>query len=79
MYLFRHDYKTFQLESWGNGLAYALTHKPSGMQVYVQGEDANQFELDMAAAENAFPHKTDEEIMGWLWDQCDYGSAAIQK
>jgi hypothetical protein len=70
------EYGTFCLECWDNGLAYALTHKPSNRSVYVQGDDALQFERDREAAEIAFPDKTDDEIMAWLWDQCDYGSAS---
>jgi hypothetical protein len=75
-YLYQRDYGTFCLECWDNGLAYALTHKPSNRSVYVQGDDALQFERDREAAEIAFPDKTDDEIMAWLWDQCDYGSAS---
>jgi hypothetical protein len=76
---YHRDYGTFELECWGNGLAYALTHKATKMQVFVQGDDAATFELDRATAENCFPNKTDDEIMAWLWDQLDYGSASIDK
>ena len=78
-YEWRRNYGDYQLECWGNGLSYALTHLPTNRQVFVQGEDANSFEIDRDKAEETFPDKTDEEIMAWLWDQCDYGSAAIAK
>jgi hypothetical protein len=76
MHYYAFDYGTFKLECWGHGVAYALTHKPSNRSIYVQGDDASQFERDRDAAENAFPDKTDNEIMAWLWDQCDYGCVA---
>lgn len=76
---YHRDYGTFELECWGNGLSYALTHKTTAMQIFVQGDDAIAFEHDRRAAEASFPQKTDDEIMSWLWDQCNYGSAAIQK
>jgi hypothetical protein len=49
------------------------------MQVYVQGDDARTFEEDRAAIENSSPEMDDAAVMAWLWDQCDYGSAAVQK
>jgi hypothetical protein len=73
---YHRDYGAFDLECWGNGFAYALTHKATNRQVFVQGDDATRFENDRKACEAAFPNKTDEEVMAWLWDQCDYGSAA---
>jgi len=72
-------YGRFQLECWGNGLAYALTDLATEMQVYVQGDDARTFEEDRAAIENSSPEMDDAAVMAWLWDQCDYGSAAVQK
>jgi len=70
-----YDYGTFKLECWGNGLAYELTHKPTGLQVFMQGDDAILFERDRETAENCFPEKTDNEIMQWLWD-LDYAHFA---
>jgi hypothetical protein len=74
---YQRDYGTFNLECWGNGLAYALRHKPTGLYVYVQGDDALRFDEDRAAIENSQPNLTDDQIMAWMWDQCDYGSAAV--
>lgn len=70
------DRETFKLESWGGGLSYTLTHKPSGKSVFVQGDSAETFGDDLEKAETAFPDKTFDEIYMWLWDQCEYGSAA---
>lgn len=67
----------FHLRSWGNGCAYELTNQATGAVVAVQGDDALAFEADKMAAEAVFPEKTDDEILLWLWDQCDYGSAAV--
>lgn len=77
MYVSNRHYGEFSLETWDNGLAYALTHNPSNKQVFVQGDDALRFEADREAVENAKPDLTDDQVMAWLWDQCDYGSAAI--
>lgn len=76
---YHRDYGTFELECWGNGLAYALTHKATQLQTFVQGDDALTFEHDLARTENCFPDKTRDEIMLWMWDQMDYGSAAVDK
>ena len=69
---YHRDYGTFQLESWGRGLAYALTHKPTGLSVYVQSDDATKFEDARLDIEMAFPDMTDDDVMAYLWDQCDY-------
>ena len=33
----------FTLTSWGNGLAYSLFNRAANQEVYVQGDDADQF------------------------------------
>jgi hypothetical protein len=70
------EYGRFALLNYGNGCAYELIDKITHMSVVMQGDDALSFESDREAAEACFPHKTHDEIMRWLWDQCDYGSAA---
>lgn len=79
MQAFNRVYGEYQLECWDNGLAYALTHLPTERQVYVQGDDADKFERERAEAQMAFPNKTDDEIMAWLWYQCEYELIATQK
>ena len=71
-----HDGGVFKLESWGNGLSYELLHKPSNMSTFVQGDDADRFAEERELVERHMPDKTDEQVLMWLWDQCDYGSAA---
>lgn len=71
-----HDYGTFTLVCWGNGLSYSLKHKPSGREYFAQGDDADLFERDRDTAERCWPEKTNDEIMGWLWDQLEYGNLA---
>ena len=34
---------TFTLTSWGNGVAYSLVNHTTKQEVYVQGDDADQF------------------------------------
>jgi hypothetical protein len=69
----------FSLESWGNGLVYVLINHASHKSVFVQGGDALSFEADKDAAEACFPHWSAERILFWLWDVCDYGSAAVDR
>jgi hypothetical protein len=76
---YHRDYGTFQLESWGNGVAYALTHKASGLSTYLQGDDALQFEKDRESIETTFPHMTDDEVMSYIWDQYDYSAGALDR
>jgi hypothetical protein len=38
-----HDLPDWRVTSWGNGLAYEIEHKPSGRDMFFQGEDAEQF------------------------------------
>ncbi len=75
----KRNYGKFTLECWGNGLSYALTRNTTQELVFVQGDDALQFEHDKERAERAFPDKTNDEIMAWLWDQNEYGLAATQQ
>lgn len=70
------DGPQYRLERWGFGTSYALTHKPSGKSVHVQGDDAAQFDDDFLNCERHFPNNTTEQNAAWLWDQCDYGSAS---
>ena len=76
---YHRDYGSFQLESWGRGVAYAVTQKESGLSVYLQGDDATQFENDRHEIEQTFPDKTDDEVMAYLWDQYAYGDGALDR
>jgi hypothetical protein len=71
-----HDGPEFRLRSYGNGTAYSLDHKPAHETVFVQGDDAVRFETDLEAINAHRPDWTYEQVCRWLWDQCDYGSAA---
>jgi len=75
---YHRDYGKFELECWGNGLAYALTHKATQLQAFVQGDDALLFERDRDTAQECWPEKSDDEIMQWLWD-LDYSVIAVDK
>jgi hypothetical protein len=70
------DGDTFKLERWGKGLAYALTHKPTGLSSFVQGDDALAFEADLEGCELTWPENTPEQNAAWLWDACDYAACA---
>lgn len=70
------DDTQFRFVTFGNGLAYSLTHKPSRRALFVQGDDALQLEHDLDAIEKAMPAKTYTQCIAWLWDQCDYKSMA---
>lgn len=66
----------FRLDSYGNGAAYTLVNAAANRSTYVQGDDATQFRDELDAVETTFPNGSPDEILGWLWDQCDYGSAS---
>jgi hypothetical protein len=40
---------------------------------------STSYSLKREIVERQFPEMTDDEVMSWLWDQCDYGSAAVDK
>jgi hypothetical protein len=41
-----HDLPDWRVTSWGNGLTYEIEHKPSGRDMFFQGEDAEQFRTE---------------------------------
>jgi hypothetical protein len=38
-----HDLPEWRVTSWGNGLAYSIEYKPSGRDLFFQGDDADAF------------------------------------
>lgn len=44
-----HDLPDWRVTSYGNGLAYAIDHKPSGENMFVQGDDADIFRAEFDA------------------------------
>ena len=68
----------FILECYGSGIAYALIHCATNSQVWLQGDDATQFESDWESIEATFPHFTREQVARYLWDQYEYCVAAIE-
>ena len=68
--------KLFRLDSYGNGAAYTLWDLTTGASVYLQGDDATTFRDELDKVETVMPLGSQDEVLGWLWDQCDYGSAA---
>ncbi len=44
-----HDGPRFRIISHGNGLAYQFMHKPAGLEVFFQGDDAMAFENEFNA------------------------------
>ena len=41
-----HDLPDWQVTSYGNGLAYSIEYKPSGADIFFQGEEADVFRLE---------------------------------
>lgn len=66
----------YRIESTGNGTFYTFTHKPTGKSVFFQGDDAVLFNVEMGAAEVAFPTFSPDEIAAHLWCDCEYGTVA---
>lgn len=65
----------FQLDSYGNGAAYALKCC-DGASVWLSGDDATQFREELDALERAHPKWPQSRILAWMWDECGYGSVA---
>jgi hypothetical protein len=63
--------ETFRLESWGGGICFALTFKPSGRSVFVQGNDAITFAAALDVAELKIGGGPDD-VMSHLWFDCEY-------
>lgn len=71
-----HESETFRLESWHNGLSYNLTHKPSQKEYFCQGDDAASFDDERENVEKYFPEKSTDDVLMWLWDQCELSLAS---
>lgn len=71
------DGQSFRLTSWGRGVAFLLVNKREGMELFLQGDDALEFEADMEATTKSKPSLTFQQVAAWLWDQCGYGDAAM--
>jgi hypothetical protein len=41
-----HDLPDWRVTSWGNGLAYEIEHKPSGRDIFFQGDAADEFRTE---------------------------------
>lgn len=64
------------LDSYGNGAAYTLRDKSARESVWLQGDDASDFREKLDTLETMRPHDTPDSILGYLWDEHDYGEAA---
>jgi hypothetical protein len=50
-----HNLPDWQVTSYGNGLAYSVQHKPSGADVFFQGDDAETFRDEFDALTTGTP------------------------
>ncbi len=67
----------FALDSYGNGAAYTFRALAApASSVFLQDEDAATFRDELDRLETLRPDDSPDQILSWLWDQCDYGSAA---
>lgn len=62
-----HSGARFTLHSWGNGLSYNLVNRQVDLEYFCQGDDASDFEREQEDAEKAFPDKSADEILLYLW------------
>lgn len=69
-----HTTRRFTCLAYGNGLAYALSHKLSGDSVLFQGDDADQFRTELDTLTNGRLPLSYDEALGVLWN--DYHAAA---
>ena len=63
-----YDTPNFLLGNHAGGLAYELTHKPSGDYIYFQGGIATRFREELEAWESSAPDIPSDTILETLWD-----------
>jgi hypothetical protein len=67
----------FIVTSYGNGTAYAFVNKPAHREVYVQGDDADAFNADIACILNDNEGRSLNDMLTSLW--CDYDSVSLPR
>lgn len=69
-----HDLLEWRVTSYGNGIAYDLTHKPSGDSVFFQGDDAEQFREEFDGLTEGAPALDFSDALRVIWH--DYSEIA---
>ena len=64
---YRHETARFVIRSFGNGLAYCLTHKAQRREVFLQGDDATTFHDEWNAIGEAKPHWNADGQLGHMF------------
>lgn len=67
---------SFTLLSYGNGWAYLLANRALKRSVFLQDDDATLFRSELDAHAEANPQASQEEILGWLWEEYAAASTA---
>ncbi len=68
----------YELISHGNGLAYELNNTAVKRSVFLQGDDALQFETELETWEKYHPYKATAEILGALFSQYESVSEVMR-
>lgn len=65
----------YAIVSYGNGASYTMSG-PNGKTFAVARDEAIDFRWTLESIESKNPEWSQERVAAYLWDQCDYGSAA---
>lgn len=71
-----HELPGWRVTSHGNGLAYEVAHKPLGMAIFFQGDDAAQFRDELDALTEGTPALDYADALAAIWH--DYSDGATQ-
>ncbi len=64
-----HDLPDWRVTSWGNGLAYAIEHKATGADFYVQGENADAWRDQFDKLTSGIPSLSFSDALRVLWSE----------
>lgn len=62
-----HDTPRFFVTSWGNGLAYIMTHRHAHRSIFFQGEDVEEFRQLLTTYEETCPNVAYDELLFAVW------------
>ena len=62
-----HDLPAWRVTSYGNGLAYSIEYKPSGENLFFQGDDAAQFRDEFDKLTSGIPSLEFADALQCIW------------
>ena len=71
-----HELPGWRVTSYGNGLAYEVAHKPLGMAIFFQGDDAGEFRDTLEGLTESAPFLDYSDALAIVWN--DHSESATQ-